>query len=499
MRGTRVNFLFVLGAVFLFWGFPVPHINEEHYLAVLVRAWDPGFLANDWTFSTTLPDRWIFNMLFGSLTTFLPLEVVAWIGRIGCWVLGLIALFRLGRHLEVPAPLISLALVLWLIFKQSLVGGAWMIGPFEAKSVAYVCFLFALDGALAGRLVRAAVLAGLAVTFHPAVGLVATAALAVGLLASGLKLSMVVRPLLVGLAFALPGLVQTWLMMVGSDPSTSQDWDFLSATFMKIHFDPSSFTRGLVILTVLTFAFNGVWAYRMREKRAFRTLFWFQVVLAVPAIAGTVGFALGHHAIMTITPYRLFPLFSLLFFFLNLSSLLASWRKVGPGRIAPVLLVVTLLGFPEMFQSLRDHGRNLERAWTAPEDDYSVAFRWLSSNTPHGTVGIIPPWRGDAALKARRGQVVQWAMPRYDHLSQWRQRVESSVAEVPADILDHTVRDTGEVWRRMIEQYHRLGPGDVQRAVKEYGVSFFVTVETYPYPVIFQAGAVRVYDLAGIP
>src|SRR4030095_10305304 len=91
----------------------------------------------------------------------------------------LIALLQLGRRFEIPVWMISLSIFLWLLYQQSLVGGEWVLGTFEAKCIAYIFLFFSLSELLKGRDVLGSILLGLCFTFHGVVGM--WALLAVGL------------------------------------------------------------------------------------------------------------------------------------------------------------------------------------------------------------------------------------------------------------------------------------------------------------------------------
>ncbi len=109
-----LQFIALLGAVFLFVGKPVPNSNEYNYLLRLKKVYDPEFLANDITFSTPTNEYWLFDHTFGLLTLILSIETVGWIGRIACWSILLFALIKLGKRWEIPVWTISVSIFLWL-------------------------------------------------------------------------------------------------------------------------------------------------------------------------------------------------------------------------------------------------------------------------------------------------------------------------------------------------------------------------------------------------
>ncbi|MGI8882704.1 MAG: hypothetical protein ACR2IA_00475, partial [Pyrinomonadaceae bacterium] len=65
-------FTFLFVAVLVFQGKPVPYSNEFVYLLRLT----PNFLPNDWSFSQTANEHWLFNSLFSLPMRFFSLEIV---------------------------------------------------------------------------------------------------------------------------------------------------------------------------------------------------------------------------------------------------------------------------------------------------------------------------------------------------------------------------------------------------------------------------------------
>jgi lysylphosphatidylglycerol synthetase-like protein (DUF2156 family) len=175
MKNTRVQFFICLAVLFLFalvlYGKPVPHTNEFNYLLRLEKLAHPHILAVDWTFSRSADEHWLFNRVFSLLAFALPLEAVGWIGRIASWLVLFVGLLLIGKRWEIPLWQITVSIFLWLAFDQAFIVGESMIAGFEAKVVAYVCLLFALDGFLREKTFLPAALLGLTFSFHPAVGL----------------------------------------------------------------------------------------------------------------------------------------------------------------------------------------------------------------------------------------------------------------------------------------------------------------------------------------
>ena len=172
---------------------PVPGANEPHYLAKAKHCWDRSFARGD-LFLESTDAHPVFYYTVGALTRFLTLEQTVWTGRVlayGLLAVGwtamlarvlpgrwsplavawvFLALTRLGdlpRTLEWPATERYGLLHRFVLS----ISGEWLVGGLEAKIFAYGFVFWSLAMWWSGRRRWAAVLAGLAVSFHPIVGI----------------------------------------------------------------------------------------------------------------------------------------------------------------------------------------------------------------------------------------------------------------------------------------------------------------------------------------
>jgi len=215
---VEVLLLFAIFAGYGAW--PVPDVNETHYLVKAKHYWQNDWCGNDF-FCTSADAHAVFYWSFGWLTKFFPLATVAWIGRIVTWGLLAWAWRRLSVAV-VPRPwmaVLSGGLFVALAVRMHM-AGEWIVGGVEAKGFAYVLVLLAIEAVARGRWNRAWLLAGAAGAFHPLAGGWTVFAAGVGWLAAGPgrpSLRSMLPALAGGLLLSLPGLVPVLLINNGAD------------------------------------------------------------------------------------------------------------------------------------------------------------------------------------------------------------------------------------------------------------------------------------------
>jgi hypothetical protein len=210
--------------VFLtFVGNPVPDVNEPHYLARLKSSWNPAWCPTD-LFLQSSEAHPVFVWTFGWLTRWFSLAVVAWFGRILCWIMLAWGWQRLSWRI-VPKPLCSvLAAALFVgLNLQTNFAGEWFIGGFEAKSVAYVFVVAGLAAMVQNNWNQLWVWLGAATAFHALVGGWSWVVCSLVWLFAG-RLTTSLRAMLPGLAvgiiLSMAGIVPALLLSSGQTAET---------------------------------------------------------------------------------------------------------------------------------------------------------------------------------------------------------------------------------------------------------------------------------------
>jgi hypothetical protein len=497
--------LVVLAVTLVLYGNPVPRLSEELYLPIVKRVYDSSYLWGDWTFSGTFGEHWLFDQVFAPLAGAVSVSTFGWIGRLVLWPVLALLLLRVGNRFGLGPWPAALALVLWILNNQSLIGGEWIIGTFEAKTVAYACLLGAILAVTRERVPAGLALLGLTFSFHPAVGLWSGWGLGIALLALPETRWRAVRWSWLALLLAVPGIVGA-LSATGDVPESIQRFVVLQA--IPYHLDPffGGKTLGPLQASLHTavvlgmFAFN-IWAERRSDHDLTQRLFlWFQYAAAVPFALAYVARSLHVWEYLRLMPLRSFPLIvPLVFFFQAVRLALAALQAEGAPRRRrrrsrragmlglAALVAVALLPTAPLLAAPRFVVRNVA-AWTK-EDDVARAFDWVRRNTPDTTTCIVPLDRQDAFARTERPQVVNWQAIRYDELEEWKRRVDQLVGGRRYFAGDSWHGDLADIRAR----YDGLTFEQIQRIAARYDATCVVTESRYPLQVLHRAGNARVY------
>ena len=501
----------VLLVTLVLYGGPVPRLSEELYLPLVRHAGDPAYLAGDWTIRGPFTEHWVFNHVFGWLAAALPLRVFAWLGRIVAWSFLSWNLVRLGRRLGAGAGAATGGICLWLLANQAFVGSEWMLGTFEAKTVAYCFLVAALLAATRQRVALAMVLLGATVSLHPGVGLWAGLGLGLTLCALAETRRAALRWAPVGALVALPGVIGA---LAAADFRSADLTRFLVIEALPHHADPlfgGARLPGLQVLLHVTalvamFAANWWWARRATPSSAFahRVILGVQVVTMIAVGLAFVARAAHWWSFLLLSPLRVGPLMVALVFFLNLAREVAGPRRPDANRarrarrtfgLALAGAAIALAVSAPVFAAPRMVERTFA-AWVHPDDEVA-AFEWINAETPRSTRCLVPVDRQDAFMLGARPVVANWQAIRYDDLEEWHRRVAQLVGgdryftdpNAPGRIPG---RRGGDL-ESLRGAYDALGQHQIEAIAHRYRADCIVATTRYRIPVWHRVGRVRVY------
>ncbi|MGC2234744.1 MAG: hypothetical protein WA584_01105 [Pyrinomonadaceae bacterium] len=472
----------MLLAVFAFHGKIIPYSNEFVYLPRL----EPNFLPHDWTFAKPANEHWLFNFIFSLPMRVFSLETAGWLGRIAVWCLCLAALLKIGRLWRIPFWATAVSIFLWLALGQSVVGEEWIFGGFEAKTVAYVCLLFALDGFAGKKIILSSVLLGLSFSFHPAVGLWAVLAVGAALLFEKIPTLDFAKVVFITAFFSLPALLAIFTEQTVSNVNLFDDWRYIVLFRAPANLDPFSFSKSGTFLLYAMLVFN-FFALEKCESFALRFLLKFQIALGIFFLLGLFLRWFELYPLLRFMPMRLFPVFTLLFFiftaFYIVPRLASRQHKLIVSLFAAAIIVL-LNPFGKGLAQIRE----TVQSRTAPRDDFQKAALAIAEKTPKDSLIIEPPNRRDAWYFSKRATIVSFYYPTYDRLTEWRGRI--------AELTDNLQVSRGDTAGEEIETaFNRLSEAQIHKIKQKYGASYLVSRAVYSYPIVFETETYKVYEL----
>jgi hypothetical protein len=491
----------VLVALILY-GAPVPRLSEELYLPLTRHVGDPSFLAGDWTMRGAFGEHWMFTHLFGPVAAAVPLTVFGWVGRILAWTALAWLLVRLGGRIELAPMAAAAAITLWLFANQALIGGDWMFGTFEAKTVADILLVGALLAATRERVGLAIALLGIGITMHPGLGGWAAFAGGAALLANPATRSRALRWAPVGALLAAPGIVAV-LSSVGAQEGLDR---FLVVVAVPYHLDPffggTQLAGPQVILRAgalaAMLAMNVVWFRRSDRGPAQQFLVTFQLMAIIPVVIAFVGRALDAWQFLVLQPLRLGPLVIPLVFFLQLVRRVgelaagesgAPWWRRRSVVLAVVGVVVAIVITSPLLAAPRIVARTVH-AWVDQDDD-ADAFGWIADHTAPSLRCVVPVDRQDAYERGARPVVATWEAIRYDDVAGWKRRADALVGGASFFGAEDTPADL----TALRAAYDALTMERIVAVARHYGARCIVSSTRYALPVLHRSGDARIYRI----
>ncbi len=466
-------------AVLAMFGKPVPYNNEFLYLPRLASE----MFANDWSFSTSASEHWLFNAIFGLFAQVMSLEALGWIGRIVFWALCLIGIIRVAAAWKLPYWQIMVAVGLWLGFEQSIVNAEWIFGTFEAKVVSYACLFFALASLAKGRHLVGSALLGLSFSFHPAVGLWAVAGGGLALLAERPPIKKLLLAAVVGFIFCLPGIIPLIGDQMSGSAATPDDWRFIVTVHMPYHFDPFYFSGiGIAILAVM-FVFNVV--VLRNVEGSLRFLRNCQLAIAAFFVLGALLRYFEIFAPLRLMPLRLFPIITPIFFLFSVFYFANHERKLVLRFAIGVLTVVLLYPLHPIYQGIAQV-RETRDVWRQAPNDLEACLLWTRSNTPKESLVLSSPSSRKLWYLSERAQYLSYVYPRYERLSEWRNRLSSiSNGEV--------IKDRATAIETIDRGFDTLSSEQLVELGSGFKSVYVISRTAYNFPTEFTSGEYKVY------
>jgi hypothetical protein len=233
-RAQAVFDVLLVFAVFAADGaWPVPDVNEAHYLAKAKHYWEPQWAGRD-LFLASADSHVPFFATLGWFTHIVSLPAAAWIGRLIEWALLAWGWRRLSYAVVPRFGWAAVTAAAAIAFGERLhMAGEWVIGGVEAKGIAYALIFSALADLVGGRWNRALVQLGGATAFHVLAGGWSITAVGAAWLAAGRNrpaLKEWLPGLLAAVVLSLPGLLPALALSRGVDAATVAEANRIYAT-----------------------------------------------------------------------------------------------------------------------------------------------------------------------------------------------------------------------------------------------------------------------------
>ncbi len=473
---------------FIHAGWPVPDVNEPHYLSKAKHYWNPAWCRNDF-FCNAADAHQVFYWTFGWLTRYLSLPTVAWCGRVLTWTLMAAGWYRLSTALA-AGPLYSvLSAALFVALNDHCqMAGEWVVGGIEAKGFAYAFLFFGLAAMVRGQWTKTWLLLGAATAFHVLVGGWSIVAAGLVWLMSGAErppLAQTGLALIAALLLSLPGLLPALWLTWHAPPETVAAANHIYV-FQRLdhHLLFTSFPSLAIGCFGLLGLLWGALCYVGPQGPAPRRLRWFVTgSLVIAAVGIAISLGLRQHEALAAKLLRFY------WFRLSDAVLPAGTALAAVSFIAATRRLVPAWGAGWLLLAIAAAGAHLgdvlqtRLTYPSPRADWTlddpVAWweicDWVSWNTPADAVFMTPRmaatfrWYTNRAEVCNRKDVPQDAAG----LVGWWQRMEDLYRR-PAE------GDNPAEWRNSLAT---LGAAKLAELGDKYGADYVLTSAYPPLPL----------------
>lgn len=472
---------------------PVPDVNEAHYLTKAKHFWQPAWAERD-IFLTSGDSHVVFFATLGYLTQIMSLPAAAWCGRVIEWALLAWGWRRLS-YAVVPrfgwAALTAAAAV--AIGEHFHMAGEWIVGGCEAKVVAYAFVFSALADLVGQRWNRAIVQFGVAAAFHVLVGGWSIVAAGAAWLLAGRERPAVAQwlpGLIAGLILSLPGVVPGLQLSQGVDAATVAEANRIYVfDRLNHHLDPR--------FVVANFGL----------RHALLWLTWIAVCLAVPVssgrrtlrnftigtgVIGLIGLAIGlllpsdnptTAGLLRFYWFRLSDVMPAIGLTLEIGALAASTTsaRIRVACVTALLVAVVVhLGITINRRFAAPFARSENLGYPSNLATWRDVCGWIRSSTPKDSLFLTPRPFGTFTWYADRAEVATWKNVPQDarSLVEWRRRL-------------NVLYPDGAVWLNYV-------PMDrIREFAKANHVDYLVTYREPPlaFPQVYANNDFVVYSL----
>ncbi len=491
---------------------PPPAVNEPHYLCRLRHAIDPGYCPGD-LFLESPDAHKTFVLAFAWMTRFLPLPALAWVGRLATWI----ALAWAWRRLSwtvVPRPLfatLAAAIVVSAIAEGNF-AGEWLVGGFEAKTIAYVFVLLGLQAWVLNKWNLTWVFFGVASAWHALVGgwsVVIVLALWVFGWRRQQPLVGMLPGLLIGGAISLVGVLPALALNAGQPAEVRREaaeiyvFERLPHHLAPLHKPAPWIAVRVGCHATVVALFVALLLARRAELPSGRALqddpagrvAQYAIGAMVLAMVGMVlelmlwnqpdlAAGLLRYYWFRLTDVAV-PVGVALLWIALLADLLERRSKLAPALLTVMLL---LSGYPiaQSFGNFLAQPVAMADASMQDVGDWYDVCQWTRDNTPADALFLTP--RGNTTFKwhAERAEVVTYKDIPQDaqSLVKWRRR------------LYDVFKPGGNAGLDWVGSLGELGTPRIRELAGEYGVDYVLTTHDYPLmlPVAYANETYVVYD-----
>jgi hypothetical protein len=313
--------------------------NEEQYFLYAKQFIDHSWLQNSFIANDVAGTRILFQFLAGAFLKFFSFEQLAFFGRIFNFILLAFPLARLIKRFKINNIWFIFLFLAFYLPHQALMGGEWIFGGFEAKTLAYIFILYGLDYILREKYLKAVVMASISMYFHVLAGGWFLLYVFVFMVFSKEKILDIFKKGILSLIIISPLVIYLYKSLIQNNPvvidgvNTNYIYTAIrnpnhTGILSNMHYFLSHHLDG-VIITIIVLIISLVWLNKQKESLLLKSNLLVKIILIQNLVFVVIAYFDKNGALMKYYPFRGSAIAMLLLQLIIIYKLIEALPKFG--------------------------------------------------------------------------------------------------------------------------------------------------------------------------
>lgn len=462
--------------------------NEVDVLPSAKQFVEHDWLSNDWYLNLDIGYRHPFNLIAGTLVSWLGFEYGAYLGRLLIYLLLAIAIYIFFRTLRLRLSFGLLVLLLFLN-RQSLVAGEWIVGGADTKTISYAFVILSFSFFFRKRYLLGFAFAGAAMFFHILVGSYAFFCIAVATLLNKTWRSEWRLLIYHSWPFFITGFLglQAVVKQVFSDRNVdaTRAWEIYVQFRVPHHLLPSVWQGKLWISKIVLATGLFLIMYFLSKSNVIRFVAAYAMGSVLLFLVGLAIYSWGE---MHFLKYYWFRFADVMVPFMSAVLIILLLNDIGDGcliihalshgfqsrikttlrHVAPIIFILATIVI--IFQSLYQLHTEFKYFHQHNVEPRRSTLEWISKNTPKQAIFLVDPTISDFYIYAQRAMLVSFKHSPQSAMDilEWYERIKLING-------NRSPKKTGfNSQEELHNNFYYLDEDQIRQIANSYGISYYL-------------------------